>query len=518
MANTNLLRSLANISGMTFISRVLGFVRDTLMASAFGAGVVTDAFYIAFRLPNLLRRIFAEGAFSQAFVPILAEYKNRQSIYETKSFIADISGLLSLILIIFTALGIIFSGAIILITAPGFSSDPTKFMLAATLLKITFPYILFISLTSLVGSILNTWGIFAITAFTPTILNICWIIAILFLRHYFAQPIIAIAWGVFIGGFLQLLFQLPSLKKIGMLTWPRLNFKDKAVKRVLVLMIPAIFATSISQISIIINTIFASFLPNGSISWMNFADRIMEFPTGILGVALGTILLPNLSKHASDKNSELFSKTLDWGARLCLLLALPATIGLAIIAKQLTMTLFMHGKFTMFDAIMTERALIAYSVGLLGLILVKVFAPGFYANQNIMTPVKIAIFSLICTQIMNIIFVGPFKHAGLALAISLGACINAGNLCYQLIKKGIYQPQKGWLIFSIKLIIANAIMAIILKLALIFLPFDFIAATSVRIISLLILLFVAGCAYFISLFLLGFKLSDFSFREHIEKL
>ncbi len=515
MANPNLLRVLANVSGMTLISRIVGFIRDILMASSFGAGIVNDAFNIAFRLPNLLRRIFAEGAFSQAFVPVLAEYKNKQPLEVTRKFVADVAGLLSLVLIIFTILGIIFSGAVILLTAPGFSSNPTKFVLAATLLKITFPYILFISLASLVGSILNTWGIFSITAFTPTILNICWIAAILFFRHYFTQPIMAVAWGIFVGGVLQLLFQLPFLKKIGMLTLPRLNFHDKAVRRVLRLMVPAIFAMSISQISIIINTIFASFLPSGSISWMVFADRIMEFPTGVLGVALGTILLPNLSKHASDKNVAAFSKTLDWGVRLSLLLALPAAVGLALIAKQLTMTLFMHGKFTMFDALMTERALIAYSIGLLGLILVKVFAPGFYANQNIMTPVKIAIFALICTQIMNIIFIGPFKHAGLALAISLGACINAGNLCYKLIKKGIYQPQKGWQVFLIKLIIANIIMAVLLKLSLMFLPLNFTGLTSIRIISLLILLLIAAISYFLSLYLLGFRLSDFSFREQV---
>ncbi|HLX54248.1 MAG TPA: murein biosynthesis integral membrane protein MurJ, partial [Aquella sp.] len=307
---------------------------------------------------------------------------------------------------------------------------------------------------------------------------------------------------------------LPYLRTIGMPILPKLNFKNKAVWRVVRLMGPAIFAMSISQISMVINTIFASFLKSGSVSWMYFADRLMEFPTGVLGVALGTILLPSLSKHASNKDVLQFSKTLDWGVRLCLILALPATVGLALIAKPLTMTLFMHGKFNMFDVVMTQRALIAYSVGLLGLILVKVFAPGFYANQNIKTPVKIAIFVLICTQVMNVAFIVPLKHAGLALSIGLGACLNAGCLCYLLIKKQMYIPQTGWKVFIAKLLVAVLVMSAVIVLSLHFLPLDFTGRTYIRGLSLLFLVLVASIAYFASLFVLGFRLHQFTLHDH----
>lgn len=509
----SLLRSLANVSGMTLISRIVGFLRDMITAQAFGAGFATDAFFVAFKLPNLLRRIFAEGAFSQAFVPVLAEYKNQKTIEETRDFVASVAGTLGLVLVIFTIIGIIFASFVIILTAPGFTHDPEKFAITVKLLRVTFPYILFISMASMVGGVLNTWRMFSIPAFTPTILNISFIIFALFLRNYFHPQILAMAWAVFVGGILQLSFQLPYLKKIGMPIIPKLNFKNKAVWRVVRLMGPAIFAMSIAQISLVINTIFASFLPSGSVSWMYYADRLMEFPTGVLGVALGTILLPSLSKHASNKDVAEFSKTLDWGVRLCLLLALPATIGLAIIAKPLTMTLFMHGKFSMFDVSMTSRALIAYSVGLLGLIMVKIFAPGFYANQNIKTPVKVAIFVLICTQLMNLAFIGPLKHAGLALSIGLGACLNAVTLCYLLIKKKMYLPQSGWNIFLVKLIIAIIIMAICLILSLDFLPLDFAGQTYIRILSLIVLLSVAAISYFISLFGLGFRIKQFIHHE-----
>lgn len=509
----SLLRTLVNVSGMTLISRIVGFLRDMITAHAFGAGFATDAFFVAFRLPNLLRRIFAEGAFSQAFVPVLAEYKNQKSEEETKDFVASVAGLLGFVLCVFTILGLIFASLVIVVTAPGFAHDPAKFSITVTLLRITFPYILFISMASLVGGILNTWRVFSIPAFTPTILNFSFIIFALFLRQYFHPQILALAWAVFVGGILQLCFQLPYLRKIGMPIMPKLNLNNKAVWRVVKLMGPAIFAMSISQISLVINTIFASFLPSGSVSWMYYADRLMEFPTGVLGVALGTILLPTLSKHASSKDITQFSQTLDWGARLCIILALPATVGLALIAKPLTITLFLHGKFNMFDVVMTQRALIAYSVGLLGLILVKIFAPGFYANQNIKTPVKIAIFVLVCTQLMNLVFIGPFKHAGLALSIGLGACINAFCLCYLLIKKKMYIPKPGWKSFILKLIVAILVMTITTLLCLNLLPLDFIGHTYIRVISLIILIAIAGISYFISLFAMGFRLNQFMLKS-----
>lgn len=510
----SLLRSLANVSGMTMISRVIGFGRDMLTATYFGAGFATDAFNVAFKLPNLLRRIFAEGAFSQAFVPVLAEYKNKRTHEETKDFVAAIMGLLALVLMVITVLGMIFASVVIWVTAPGFTDDPQKFGLTVELLRITFPYILFISLASLVGGILNTWGLFSIPSFTPTILNVSFIVFILFFRHSFNPSILTLAYATFFGGLLQLLFQIPFLRQIDMSVWPKLDWHNPAVWRVIKLMGPAIFAVSIAQISMVINTIYASFLPSGSISWMYYADRLMEFPTGVLGVALGTILLPSLSKHASSKDVNQFSKTLDWGVRLCLLLALPATVGMALTAKPLTMTLFMHGKFNLFDVVMTERALMAYSLGLMGLILVKVFGPGFYANQDIKTPVKIAIFVLICTQIMNLSFIGPLKHAGLALSIGLGACLNAACLCYLLIKRGIYIPQSGWKPFLSKLFGAVLIMAASLILSLRYLPLNFAGETYIRVLSLIVLLIIAAISYFASLFLLGFRVHHFSKISH----
>lgn len=508
----SLLRSLANVSGMTMISRIFGFVRDMLMATYFGAGMATDAFNVAYKLPNLLRRIFAEGAFSQAFVPVLAEYKNKRTHEETRQFVAAIMGMLGFVLFMITVLGMIFAGTVIWLTAGGFTHDPAKFDLTVELLRITFPYILFISLASMIGGVLNTWGLFSIPSFTPTILNLVFIIFVVFLRVHFNPPILTLAWATFVGGILQLCFQIPFLKKIDMLVIPKFDFKNKAVWRVIKLMGPAIFALSISQISMVINTIYASFLPSGSISWMYYADRLMEFPTGVLGVALGTILLPSLSKHACSGNKEHFSRILDWGIRLCLLLALPATVGLGLLSKELTMTLFMHGKFDMHDAVMTSYALLAYSIGLLGLILVKVLAPGFYANQDIKTPVKIALFVLACTQLMNLAFIGPLKHAGLSLSIGLSACINAACLCYLLIKKDYYRPQSGWWNFLIRLMAAIIVMVIGIELALHLLPLDFMGAMLLRVISLVILIIVAAVFYFGALFVLGFRLKDFSHK------
>ncbi|MCX8514495.1 MAG: murein biosynthesis integral rane protein MurJ [Pseudomonadota bacterium] len=511
----SLLRSLLNVSGMTLISRIIGFMRDMLMASYFGAGFATDAFNVAFKLPNLLRRVFAEGAFSQAFVPVLAEYKNHKTHNETQEFIASVISMMALVLIVIVIVCIIFASAVIWITAPGFTANPEKFALTVTLLRITFPYILFISLASLIGGILNTWGLFSIPSFTPTILNVTFIIFIVYLHNKMHPPILILAWAVFCGGLFQFLFQIPFLKKIHISIMPNFDFRNPAVWRVIRLMGPAIFAVSIAQISMVINTIYASFLPGGSISWMYYADRLMEFPTGVLGVALGTILLPSLAKYAkTSKISNEFSQILDWGVRLCILLALPATVGIAIIAKPLTMTLFMHGKFNMFDVIMTERALIAYAIGLMGLILVKVFGPGFYANQDIKTPVKVAILVLCCTQIMNLAFIGPLKHAGLALSIGLGACINAGFLCFLLIKRKIYVPQPGWKLFLIKLVTAVLIMALVTKMCLLFLPFDFMGKTLIRVTSLIAIVLIAILVYFICLFLLGFRFHQFSKIRH----
>lgn len=511
----NLLRSLAAVSSMTMISRVLGFVRDAIIARAFGAGIATDAFFVAFKLPNLLRRIFAEGAFSQAFVPILAEYKTQQGEEATKVFVSYVSGLLTLILALVTLLGIIAAPWIIWITAPGFRDDPDKFVLTTELLRITFPYILLISLASLAGAILNTWNRFSVPAFAPTLLNVSMIGFALFAAPYFNPPIIAMAWAVVAGGILQLFYQLPHLKKIGMLVLPRINLRDSGVWRVLRQMGPAILGVSVSQISLIINTIFASFLQAGSVSWMYYADRLMELPSGVLGVALGTILLPSLAKSFSSGDIKEYSSLMDWGLRLCFLLALPCSVALGVLSEPLIKSLFQYGEFTSNDSLMTQRALIAYSVGLMGLILVKVLAPGFYSRQDIKTPVKIALFTLFVTQMMNVAFIGPLQHAGLALSIGIAACLNAGLLYWQLHKRNYFQPNAGWGIFLLKLVIALAVMTIALLGMIWVLPDWDSGSMFFRILRLLAVVVVGVVAYFGSLGVLGFRPRDFSRKNYL---
>lgn len=513
----NLLKALAAVGSMTFLSRVLGFVRDTLIARVFGAGIYTDAFFVAFKIPNLLRRLFAEGAFSQAFVPILAEYKNQRGHEETQSLVNHVATLLGLALVVVTIIGMIAAPLIVYISAPGFASDPEKFALTIDLLRIIFPYILFISLVSLAGGLLNTYGKFSVPAFTPVWLNVAFIVAALFFADGFNPPVKVLAWAVFVGGVMQLSFQIPFLVKIGMLPRFRLNLHDEGVWRILKLMGPAVFGVSIAQISLLINTIFASFLVAGSVSWLYYADRLMEFPTGLLGVALGTILLPSLSKSFADKADGEYSQLLDWGLRLTFILALPAAVALAVLSIPLVTSLFHYGAFTDHDVWMTRQALMAYSLGLLGLILVKVLAPAFYSRQNIKTPVKIALFTLVATQFMNLLFVFgmDLKHAGLALAIGLGACINAGLLYYHLRKANVYKPQAGWLLFMAKLLVALLAMAAALYFAsgadAVWLDYAFINKFS----HLLGLVLLGSAVYFISLWLMGIRIKDFMRRTQI---
>jgi putative peptidoglycan lipid II flippase len=495
---------------MTFISRILGFLRDVMIARIFGAGMATDAFFVAFRIPNLLRRLFAEGAFSQAFVPILAEYKNTRTPEETRDLIDHITRLLGLTLFVVTLLGVIAAPWIIYASAPGFSSDQQKFNLTVELLQITFPYIFFISLVSLAGGILNTYGKFYVPAITPALLNLSFIGCALWLTPLMDPPVLALAWGVFIGGALQLAFQIPFLLRLKLLPRIRFKTKDTGAWRVLKLMGPAVFGVSVGQISMLINTIFASLLITGSVSWLYYADRLMEFPAGLLGVALGTVLLPSLAKYYNTNSGDEYSRLLDWGLRLTVLLTLPAALALALLATPLITTLFHYGAFTDHDVWMTRDALIAYSVGLLGLILVKVLAPGFYARQNIKTPVKIAVITLIATQMMNLAFIGPLKHAGLALAIGLGACINASLLYYKLRSHNIFQPQPGWLVFFLKILTALAVMGVTLWFAA-GSDASWLADSAITRASRLAGVIVIGAtSYFAALWLLGFRLKDFS--------
>ncbi|MFC0180235.1 murein biosynthesis integral membrane protein MurJ [Thorsellia kenyensis] len=506
----NLLKSLGAISTMTFISRVLGFIREHIVIRVFGVGIESDAFVQAFKLPNLLRRIFAEGAFSQAFVPILAEYKVKEGEEATRIFVAYIAGILTLILAFITLLGILFAPYIIYVTAPGFLDDNDKFALASSLLKITFPYIFLISLSSMCGAILNTWNQFKVPAFTPTLLNISMIGGALFLSPYVTPAINALAISVVIGGILQLAYQLPYLYKIGMLVLPRVNLKHKGVWQVLRKMVPAIVGVSAGQISLILNGIFASFLITGSMSWMYYADRLMEFPAGILGVALGTILLPSLSKQAASNDTKQFSSLLDWGLRLCLLLSLPAALALCLLAEALTVTLYQYDKVTAFDSLMISKALMAYSLGLLAFIMIKVLAPGFYAKKDIKTPVVIAIISVVITQIMNLILVGPLGHVGLSLSIGIGALVNATLLFVALRKKKYYQPSAGWLTFLLKLVIAVSAMGLVILSILQWMPDWQFGNFAERIARLLLVVVLGAGSYFLVLIMLGFRIKDFT--------
>jgi putative peptidoglycan lipid II flippase len=508
----NLLRALATVSSMTLVSRILGFARDAVIARLFGAGLATDAFFVAFRIPNLLRRLFAEGAFSQAFVPILAEYRTRNGEVQTRLLVDRVATALSLAVLAVSVAGILAAPWIIYLSAPGFSAAPEKFELTVAMLRITFPYLVFISLVSLAGGILNTWSRFAVPAFTPTLLNLSFIFCALVFAPYFRPPVLVLAWAVLVGGVLQLALQLPALARIGVLPRLRPDFLDPGVKRILRQMGPAVFGVSIAQLSLLINTIFASFLANGSVSWLYYADRLMEFPTGMLGVALGTILLPSLSKYYSSDATDQYSRLLDWGLRLTLLLALPAAVALALLAVPLISTLFHYGQFGIEDVWMTRRALVAYSIGLVGLILVKVLAPGFYARQNIRTPVRIAVITLVATQLMNLVLIGPLKHAGLALAIGLGACLNAGLLYYKLRRHRIYQPQPEWARFSYRLALALLVMAAVLWGAVGSENWWLVAAWQQRAAGLVGIVCLGATSYFAMLWLLGFRIRDFARR------
>ncbi|MEQ1915795.1 MAG: murein biosynthesis integral membrane protein MurJ [Gallionella sp.] len=510
----NLLKSLATVSGLTLVSRILAFGRDVLIASVFGAGIANDAYVLATRLPNLLRRMFAEGAFSQAFVPIFGEYKQRRGQEETKLLVDHVTTMLALILLAVTIIGIIAAPIIIYLTAPGFIKDPAKFDLTVQMLRITSPYIFFISLVALAAGILNTYNKFWVPAVAPILLNICLIGGALWLTPYFEQPVIGLAWAWFIAGFVQLAFQVPFLKKIGMMPTLRLSLKDTGMWRVIKQMGPALFGVSISQISLIINTIVASFFVAGSVSWLYYADRLMEFPSGMLGAALGTILLPSLSKCFASKNMDEYSKLLDWGLRLTVMLALPAAIGLGLISVPLLATFFQHGEFTANDVVQTSYALIGYSVGLIGILLVKILAPAFYAKQDIRTPVKIGLVTLLFTQLMNVLFVYflHFQHAGLALSIGLGACLNSAILYYFLRKRGIYHPEPGWLKFFIKIVIAVAALALAMWFGMGGTDSWLHSSGWARIGRLTILVTGGMLVYFAVLAALGFRPRDFSKR------
>lgn len=512
-----LLRATLVVGGMTLISRLFGYVRDMVLAVNFGATGATDAFFVAFRIPNFLRRLFAEGAFSQAFVPVFAEYKTRHGQNALRDLIDHVSGMLTLVLFVITVLGMLAAPVLIMIFAPGFSGDDGRRELAIEMLRITFPYLLFISLTAMAGGILNSMGRFAVPAFTPVFLNLSLIGAALFAAPWFSEPVKALAWGVFIAGAVQLGFQIPFLLRLGLLPRPRLRRAHAGVRKIMRLMLPAIFGSSVVQINLLIDTLIASFLVAGSISWLYFSDRFVELPLAIFGIAIATVILPRLShEHVSD-DPKAFSRTLDWALRLAVLIAIPAALGLILLAGPILASLIQYQAFTAFDTRMAALSLMAYALGLPAFIFIKVLAPGFYSRQDTKTPVKIGIIAMLANIALNFAIVVPWvwleipgAHAGLALATALSAMLNAGLLLGLLYRDRIYQPQPGWRRLGLAVALAGLLMALALWWLSPPLAQWGLWPAWQRVVTLFGLIGLGALSYLLTLLLLGLRWHEFS--------
>ncbi|MEM9242530.1 MAG: murein biosynthesis integral membrane protein MurJ [Pseudomonadota bacterium] len=505
-----LVKSVFLFSSNTLLSRVLGFARDMILAQLFGASAGLDAFLVAFRIPNFMRRLFAEGAFSQAFIPVLVDYRQQHSEQKLRQFIADTSGSLALILLMIVILGILIAPVLIHIFAPGFTHSSNRYLLANAMLRITFPYILLISLVALSSALLNTYGSFGVPAFTPVLLNLSLISCALFLAPKLATHIVALAWGVLIAGILQCLFLLPFLARRKLLIRPRINFKNPGVRRVLTLMGPAIVGVSVAQINLLVDMLFASFLATGSVSWLYYSERLMMFPLGIFGVAIATVILPKLSQHAAVDDKKVYSQTLDWALRLLLLIGLPSVLGLFFLANQILATLFHYKQFNAHDVIMSGESLMAFAFGLQGMMMIKVLASGFYAHKNIKTPVKIAVIAMVSNIIFNIVLIIPLRHAGIALATSLSALLNSALLWWNLKRHDLYQATAGWKIYLSRLLVANVLLAIFLYLVRGSVSNWLIQTWHWRFTHLLLLLFGAIILYCAALWLLGLRFKHFS--------
>ena len=462
MTARNLLRSTALVGQMTLISRVLGLARDTAIAAMFGASAATDAFFVAFKIPNLFRRLFAEGAFSQAFVPVLAGHKTKDNPEDVRRLVDAVFSTLALVLLGVSALFIVAAPFLITLFAPGFVGDASRFDLSVSLLRLTSPYLLFIALTALLSGVLNTYGRFALPALTPALLNISFIACTVWLAPRLERPVFALAVAVGIGGALQLGIQFIGAWRIGMLPRPTRRLAHPGVKRILLLMGPAVFGVSVAQINFLVDTFVASFLQQGSISWLYFADRLMEFPLGIFGIALGTVILPHLSEHHARDERDGFSDTLDWALRAVLTLTLPSAVGLAVLAAPILSTLFEYGEFTARDVVQSSYALMTYAAGLTGFIMVKVLAPGYYARQDTRTPVKIGVLSMLTNVVLCALLAWPLKHAGLALATSVAAFVNSALLLRGLLRTGVYRPRPGWGLFTLRIVGACTLMGVAL--------------------------------------------------------
>lgn len=499
------------------ISRILGFVRDMVIARMFGASAGADAFFVAFKIPNFFRRLFAEGAFSQAFVPVLAETKEKHGDAAVRHLVGSLTLRLGLVLLALTLFGVFGASLWMTVFAPGFRSDPEKFALATDMLQLTFPYLMLISLVALSSALMNTYNRFAVPAFTPVWLNLVLIGCAIWLSPLLDIPVMALAWGVLIAGVVQLLFHLPFLWQMKLLPKP-IAEKDPGVNEVGRLMIPALFGVSVAQINLLVDTILASFLVTGSVSWLYYSDRLMEFPLGVFGVALATVVLPGLSRKAANEDWSGFQQDLDFALKLVALIALPAMFGLILLAQPLLVTLFFYGEFTAHDVLMSSQSLMAYSLGLLGFILVKVLAPAFYARKDMKTPVKIAVAALVSNIVLNLLLIGPMAHVGLALATSLSAFLNAGLLYYFLVKQQVFAPQSPWRGFSFQVITAVIVMSVVIVLLSpehqAWLLFD----AWQRVGWLLGLIMLAMLVYVVTLLIFGFRPRQFMRDARASKL
>mgnify|MGYP001548114245 FL=1 len=458
-------RSTVIVSAMTMLSRILGLVRDIVLLNVFGAGKDFDTFVVAFRIPNFFRRLFAEGAFSQAFIPVLTEYKTGRTHAEVQILISRVFGCLTTFMSALTFVAMVAAPAIIYIYAPGFHDDPEKFALATDMFRLTIPYLLFMSLTAFASSILNSYGSFTSPAFSPVLLNLAMIAGAVWLTPYMAEPIMALGWAVLIAGILQLAIQIPELWNKKLLIPPKVDFKHEGVERIMKLMLPALFGVSVTQINLLLNTIWASFMQDGSVSWLYSAERMTELPLGLIGVAIGTVILPSLSARHAEQDQAKFRGMIDWAARVIMLVGIPASIALFMLSTPIIQALFQRGEFTLEDTQMTALALQCMSAGVISFMLIKVFAPGFYAQQDTKTPVRVGLMAVAANAILNVVFIGFFKlidwhaeHMALALASSGSALVNAGMLYFYLHKRNIFRFGAHWKKLAMQFALANIAM------------------------------------------------------------
>lgn len=516
-AASGLLKSSLVVGIMTMLSRVLGLFRDVVIANFIGATPAADAFFVAFKIPNFMRRLFAEGAFSQAFVPVLSEYRQRRSFAEVQHLINRVAGVLGGSLLLVTGIAVVGAPVLTAIFAPGFylAEDPGRYLLTSEMIRITFPYLLLISLTGFCGAVLNSYGRFAVPAFTPVLLNVSLITAALVAAPYFDEPAFALAWGVMAAGCLQLTFQLPFMHGLRLTPRPTWDTQDPGVRRVLTLMVPAIFGVSVSQINLLLDTVLASFLPAGSVSWLYYSDRLVELPLGVFAIAISTVILPSLSRQQADSSPQAFRATLDWAIRMVLLIGIPAAIALLILAEPILMTLFQYGQLTLRDVSMASMSLQAYALGLVAFMLIKVLAPGYFSRQDTKTPVAIGIKAMAANMVLNIAFVVPLHyywqlgHIGLALATSLAAFLNAGLLYRGLHQQQVYSPMPGFVGTLIRLLLAALAMAAAL---LVITPEQALWADWLwwqRALNIVGCCAVGALVYFSALWLLGARLKHF---------